>query len=97
MMHFSNASMLDRAILAVAPMRGLNRIQAKAKANILMNYDAGGNGRRIKGWKAPATDADAASASGRAMMRQRSRDLIRNAPFAKRAQAIIRPPDRVAA
>lgn len=86
---FSNASFLDRAVLAVSPRRGLNRIEARAKANILMNYDAASNGRRVKGWKGPATDADAASASGRATMRQRSRDMIRNAPFAKRAQSVV--------
>lgn len=81
--------MLDRAVLAVAPMRGLSRIQAKAKAGILMNYDAGGNGRRVRGWKKPATDADAASLAARANLRQRSRDMIRNAPFAKRAQSVV--------
>lgn len=89
MMHFSNASMLDRAILAVSPVRGLTRIQAKAKAGILMNYDAGGMGRRVKGMKGPATDADAASLGSRRVLRQRSRDLIRNAPFAKRAQSVV--------
>lgn len=81
--------MLDRAILSVSPTRGLSRIEARAKANILMNFDAGGNGRRVKGWKSPATDADAASLAGRATMRQRSRDMIRNAPFAKRAQSVV--------
>jgi len=70
-------------------MRGLSRIQAKAKASILMNYDAGGMGRRVKGMRAPATDADAASLSSRNLLRQRSRDLIRNAPFAKRAQSVV--------
>lgn len=89
MRHFSSASMLDRAILAVAPVRGLNRIQAKAKAGILMNYDAGSMGRRVKGMKAPATDADAASLGSRRVMRQRARDLIRNAPFARRAQSVV--------
>jgi len=89
MMHFSNASMLDRAILAFSPVRGLGRIQAKAKAGILMNYDAAGNGRRIKGWKSPATDADTSSMAGRSVLRQRSRDLIRNAPFARRAQMVV--------
>jgi lambda family phage portal protein len=89
MKHFSNASMIDRAVLAVSPVRGLNRIQAKAKARILMNYDAGGNGRRLKNMPAPATDADAASSIGRARIRQRARDLIRNAPFAKRAQTVV--------
>lgn len=89
MMHFSNASMLDKAILAVSPQRGLSRIQARAEANILMNYDAASNGRRVKGWRAPATDADAASRHGRGTMRQRSRDMIRNAPFARRAQSVV--------
>lgn len=89
MKHFSGASMLDRAILAVSPQRGLSRIQAKAEANILMNYDAASNGRRVKGWRSPATDADAASRRGRGTMRQRSRDMIRNAPFAKRALSVI--------
>jgi lambda family phage portal protein len=89
MMHFKNASMLDRAILAVSPVRGLGRIQAKAKANILMNYDAGGMGRRVKGIRGPATDADASSLGSRRVLRNRSRDLIRNAPFAKRAQSVV--------
>ena len=89
MMHFKNASMLDRAILAVSPVRGLGRIQAKAKANILMNYDAGGMGRRVKGIRGPTTDADASSLGSRRVLRNRSRDLIRNAPFAKRAQSVV--------
>lgn len=89
MKHFSTANMLDRAILAISPVRGLTRIEAKTRAAILMNYDAASNGRRAKSWKAPFTDADAASMSGRATMRQRSRDMVRNAPFAKRAQMVI--------
>lgn len=88
MKHFSNATMFDRAVLAVSPLRGLNRIEARAKANILMNYDAGGTGRRLKSWKKPGTDADAASGL-RGTIRQRSRDMIRNAPFAKRAQSVV--------
>lgn len=86
---FSNSSFLDRAILALSPKAGLGRIQAKTRANILMNYDAGKNGKRLRSWKAPATSADAASAIGRATMRNRSRDMVRNAPFAKRAQMVI--------
>ncbi|MEC8295302.1 MAG: phage portal protein [Pseudomonadota bacterium] len=89
MMHFNTANMLDRAILAVAPRRGLDRIEAKARARILMNFDGAGRGPRLKSWKAPATDADAASLAGRARLRQLSRDMMRNAPFAKRAQSVI--------
>jgi lambda family phage portal protein len=89
MKQFSNANMLDRAILALNPVAGLSRIQAKTRAGILMNYDAASNGRRLKSWKNPGTDADAASAPGRARMRNRSRDMVRNAPFARRAQMVI--------
>lgn len=89
MKHFSTANMLDRAILSVAPVRGLTRIQAKTKASILMNYDAASNGRRLKSWKTPGTSADAASMSGRTTMRNRSRDMVRNAPFANRGKTVI--------
>ena len=89
MKRFNIASLLDRVILAVAPRRGLDRIEARTRAGIVMNFDAASNGRRVKGWKAPATDADAASLAGRATLRQRARDMIRNAPFARRAQAVV--------
>jgi lambda family phage portal protein len=89
MHHFSTANMLDRAILSVAPRRGLDRIEAKTRARILMNYDGASKGRRLKGWKAPATDADAASQAGRARLRQLSRDFVRNAPFARRARDVV--------
>lgn len=86
---FTTANALDRAILAVSPRRGLERIEAKARARILMNYDGASRGRRLKNWKAPATDADAASLPGRARLRQLSRDMVRNSPFAARAKAVV--------
>jgi len=69
----------------------LDRIEARAKANVLlsMSYDAAGNGHRVKGMKGPATDADAASLGSRRVLRQRSRELIRNAPFARRAMTVV--------
>ncbi|CUH66821.1 phage portal protein, lambda family [Thalassovita gelatinovora] len=89
MTHFQTANVLDRAILAVSPRRGLDRIEAKTRARILMNYDGASRGRRLKGWKAPGTDADAASLQGRARLRQLSRDMHRNSPFAVRARAVV--------
>lgn len=89
MMHFSTANMLDRAILSVSPRRGLDRIEAKARARILMNFDGASKAPRLRSWRAPATDADAASMAGRARLRQLSRDMMRNAPFARRAQSVI--------
>ncbi|MEY8143023.1 phage portal protein [Falsihalocynthiibacter sp. CO-5D18] len=89
MKHFSSANMLDRAVLAVSPQKGLSRISARSKARILMNFDAASNGPRLRNFKSPGTDADAASSGGRRKIRNRSRDLIRNAPFATRAQSVV--------
>lgn len=83
-------NILDRAILTFAPERGRARIKARVQAQALMNFDAASRGRRLKGWKAPSTDADGASFAGRARMRQLSRDMCRNAPFAARAKTVIK-------
>ncbi|PHS21746.1 MAG: phage portal protein [Robiginitomaculum sp.] len=84
-----NQGFIDRAIAAVAPVTGLRRMQARIKTTALMNYDAASFGRRLNGWKTPSTDADAASEYGRSRMRNLSRDMIRNAPFARRAQSVV--------
>lgn len=83
-------NLLDKAIAKVSPVAGLHRAQARLKLSVVMNYDAASRGRRTKHWKAPATDADAASSGGRARIRQLSRDMVRNAWVANRAQMVIR-------
>lgn len=82
-------SLIDRIVLSVAPERGLKRVKARAAAQAIMNYDASSKGRRTYGWKAPGTGADAAAGSSRARMRNLSRDMIRNRPWAARAQAVV--------
>jgi lambda family phage portal protein len=85
-----HANLLDRVILQVAPERGRNRIKARAQAQAIMNFDAASTGCRLKAWKSPASDADAASFAGRSRMRQLSRDMMRNAPFANRAKQVVK-------
>lgn len=80
---------LDSLMLAIAPERGLRRIQARARAKAVMNYDAASRGRRTHGWSAPDTDADSAARASRERLRNLSRDMIRNRPFAARAQHVI--------
>jgi lambda family phage portal protein len=82
-------NLLDRAILSVAPQRGLARIQAKVKAQLLMNYDGASKGRRTYGWKSPSTDADTAAFGSREKLRNLSRDMIRNRSLAARGQAVV--------
>lgn len=81
--------MLDGVIGEIAPQAQYRRAVARAKTATVMNYDAAGRGARTYGWKAPATDADAASLAGRARLRQLSRDMIRNRPYAARARDVI--------
>jgi len=80
---------LDRAIVSISPERGLRRVRAKAKASVVMNYDAASKGRRTYGWKAPGTAADSAAGANRARLRNLSRDMIRNRSLAARGQAVV--------
>ncbi|MGO4600293.1 hypothetical protein, partial [Terrabacter sp. 2RAF25] len=78
-------NMLDRVISAVAPRWGMERARARA---VTAHYDAASLGRRASTMKATRTDADAA-ARARARMAWYARDMVRNTPFATRAQAVI--------
>ena len=81
---------LDRVVMHFAPQAGARRLQARARTNVLMNYDAATRGRRANGWRAPASSADAAASGGdRARMRNLARDFVRNRPFATRGISVI--------
>lgn len=81
-------NLLDRVIAQISPGRALERVRARAALKVVAHYDAASGGRRSKSWRPAATDADGAS-----LRRQRlsfvSRDMIRNTPFAARAQHVI--------
>lgn len=83
------ANWIDRAILGLSPERGARRLAARARAQVLMNYDAASKGRRTHGWKAPSTDADTAAGRSRGQLRFLSRDMIRNRSLAARGQAVV--------
>jgi lambda family phage portal protein len=76
---------LDRLIAAVAPRVALSRARAR---QALMHYDAATAGRRVGTLRATGTDADA-SANRRQRMAYLARDMVRNTPFAARAQQVI--------
>jgi len=86
---------LDRAIATVSPSLGLRRMQARHALSVMqrtasMHYDAATTGRRGSSWHAVNNDADGAAGFGR---RQRmaavARDMVRNSPYARRAQDVI--------
>ena len=77
---------LDRAIGAVAPGAGLRRARQRQAMGILARaYEGAKLGRRTEGWVAAGTGANAEIAPAIARLRDRSRDLVRNNPYAAKA------------
>ncbi|MDP0929014.1 phage portal protein [Paracoccus onubensis] len=79
-------NLIDKTIAAVAPQWGLRR--ARARLAITAHYDAAKVGRRTSSLRASRADADGA-ARGRDRMAAFGRDMVRNTPFARRAQSVI--------
>ncbi len=74
--------LIDGAIEPFAPLWAARRQAARAGLNAVRQYDAAGRGRRTKGWKRPATSADAENANGLVMLRNGGQDLVRNNKYA---------------
>jgi len=81
----------DRIVLAVAPRAGLDRLRARAAAQVLTsrNYEAASRGRRTSGWARSRADVNAVLARAAPEIRMHARDLVRNNGWAKKAQRVI--------
>ena len=76
-------TMLDRAISWLSPATGLERQRARQTMALTGGYDAGSrSSRSMRNMRTAAMDADAASLYDLPTLRERSRDLVRNAPLA---------------
>lgn len=53
------------------------------------NYDGAKKGRNLGGWRTTNSDADATNAPSLAILRSRSRDLVRNNPHATRGVQVL--------
>jgi lambda family phage portal protein len=80
---------IDRVVMFFAPEAGKRRLAARKQADAMMNYDGASRGARTAGWKAPYTSADAAAYGQRGLLRQRSRDMVRNRALAARAKDVV--------
>jgi capsid protein len=82
---------LDRAIGLVAPGTALRRAQARAGlAMLARSYEGARIGRRTDGWVVAGTSANAEIGTAIARLRERTRDLVRNNPYAAKAvQAVV--------
>src|ERR1035438_462404 len=75
---------LDNTIGIFAPRAALERMKARA-AMQLFSYEGATSGRRTEGWQAGSTDANAELGQSIYYLRNRSRELTRNNPYAAKA------------
>lgn len=82
-------NLLDRLVSWVSPRTALSRAQARAALNAAMRYEAAASNRRTKGWRTTRGDAASASRGSLGRLRDVSRDLVRNNPWAARGVSAI--------
>jgi lambda family phage portal protein len=78
-------TLLDRAIAWFDPIRGARRLHARATLALAGGgayHGASRSRRAVAGWNAPPESADAALMPDLPVLRDRSRDLVRNVPLA---------------
>lgn len=79
-------SALDSLIGFISPSAQLKRSRARAAASLLeRSYDGAKTGRRTSGWTTGGTSANAEISPAITLLRNRSRDLVRNNPYAAKA------------
>jgi lambda family phage portal protein len=83
-------NILERFIGAISPSWMLKRLRNFAAAAIIGRfYDGAANGRRTKNWRTQSTSANTEVQFGIVELRNRSRDLVRNNPYARKALRVL--------
>lgn len=80
---------IDKLVAFVSPDAGLNRAKLRKAEALVRGYDGASRGRRMTNWKAPSSSASAETIAQLYILRDRSRDLVRNNPWAARAVQVI--------
>jgi lambda family phage portal protein len=75
----------EQLLATIAPRAALRRHAARMQLDQMRRYDASARGRRTDAWVTQGSSADAASARGFGVQRDRARDLVRNNPYARKA------------
>ncbi len=88
-------NLLDKAISVVSPRAALRRVRSRVALELTtgylqrhaqrFRYEGASAGRRANGWYAASTDANVELMGSLIWLRNRSRDLVRNNPYAARA------------
>ena len=87
-----NKNALDAFLSYISPSTGFKRAQARAALDVVSKgraYEGASKGRRTAGWKTFGTDANAETNLSLSVLRNRSRDLVRNNGYAAKAVQVI--------
>jgi len=84
----------DKIVSYFNPEAGMRRYRARiAEAQLgqiaKRHFEGASSGRRTEGWMTPGSSANTAAALALPALRNRSRDLVRNNPYAERAIRIL--------
>lgn len=88
-------NIIDKAIATISPQAGLKRAKARAMLEMVngistRRYEGAGTGRRFDGWLFKSKNsANSVIKKDLISLRDRSRDLVRNNPYAARARMVI--------
>ena len=85
----SQSNALDNVISFFNPEAGARRARARLTLEQARRYDGATTSRRNETWHTPSTSADAALGPSLERLRNRSRDLSRNNPYAARAVQVL--------
>lgn len=80
---------LERVISAIAPSVALKRARARLALGFVRGYEGAARGRRTDGWRTAGTSANTETRKALPLLRDRSRDLVRNNAYAARAVSVI--------
>jgi len=84
---------IDDIIGFLSPRAGFKRIQYRRALNVAKEakrkFEGATKGRRTEGWKTYSTSANAENGPALSILRDRSRDLVRNNPYAARGIQVI--------
>ena len=78
---------IDRAIGYVSPLAGLKRARARNALHMARSYEGASTGRRTGGWSTVGTSANAEIGPALSTLRNRSRSLARDNPYAAKAMS----------
>jgi lambda family phage portal protein len=84
-------SFIDDVVGVFSPRAKLQRLQYKQALSSVekRKYEGASKAPRMSGWQTQSTSADAETEGQLEILRNRSRDLVRNNPYAERAVSVI--------